>query len=80
MELKDPASPRFAQRLGVVAFNLKGAMPKRVADELIGALSAIAEKHAGTRTPLLSRREVRQQMTELAAASARRVYARPSIC
>lgn len=139
--VKDPASPRFAQRLGVVAFNLKSPMPKRVADELavrggigvrhgchcahllikhlldvgpslerfqrviqtlfprlrlpgmvrvslgvendthdvdelIATLTAMAEKRSGK--ALLSRGQVRQQMTELAAASARRVYSPPS--
>jgi selenocysteine lyase/cysteine desulfurase len=32
--VQDPSSPRFSQRGGVIAFELKGAMPDRVAREL----------------------------------------------
>jgi selenocysteine lyase/cysteine desulfurase len=32
--IKDPASPRFTQKGGVIVFDLKGVMPNRVAKEL----------------------------------------------
>jgi selenocysteine lyase/cysteine desulfurase len=32
--IKDPDSPRFAQKGGVIVFGLKGVMPSRVAKEL----------------------------------------------
>jgi len=42
--VKDPTSPRWAQRLGVIVFSLKGASPGRVADAL-AQRSGIGVRH-----------------------------------